>query len=149
MDAGVHSSDMTVATRRRSQRPASEEAVAAARLVLALSFGVGGMAAAIGASTGQPIVVVALPTIVLVIALVRRAVTVAGWAGAATWLCLLPPAHGEAMLAPLAMIVLCVAIAIGPDRLVSLVVDDVVGHHGDVQPRPVQGWIEEDGHRVD
>ena len=82
---------MTVVTRRRSRTPASEEAIAAARLVL------------------------------------------------------LPSAQGEAMLAPLAMIVLCAAIAIGPDRLVSWVVEDVGGRRGSSPPRPAQGWIEEDG----
>jgi len=140
---------MTVATRRRSRMPASEEAIAAARLVLGLTIGVGGMAAAIGASTGELLVVVAIPTIVLVIAILRRAVTVSGWSGVAIWLVLLPSAQGEAMLAPLAMIVLCVAIAIGPGRLVSWVVEDVGGHHGSSPPRRAQGWIEEDGRPVE
>lgn len=140
---------MTVATRRRSRTPASEEAIAAARLVLGLTFGVGAMAAAIGASTGEPLVVVAVPTSVLAIAILRRAVKVSGWAGMAVWLVLLPAAHGEAMLAPLAMIVLCAAVAVGPERLVSWVVRDVAGHRVPSQHRPAQGWIEEDGLPLD
>ena len=135
---------MTVATRRRSRTPASEEAIAAARLVLGMTLGVGAMSAAIGASTSELMVVVALPTLVLLVAILRRAVKASGWAGVAVWVVLLPPAQGEAMLAPLAMIVLCAAIAIGPDRLVSWVVEDVAGHRGGSQPPPAQGWIEED-----
>ena len=43
------------------------------------------------------------------------------------------------------MIVLCVAIAIGPDRLVSWVVEDVAGAPRAPRGTTAQGWIEEDG----
>jgi hypothetical protein len=137
---------MTLATRPRSHAPVSEEALAAARVVLGMTVGVGGMAALIGWGSDQPIAVIALPVVVLVIAIVRGAVPVAGWAGVAVWATLLPSAHGEALLAPIAMIVLCLAIAIGPDRLGSWVGRDVAGRRRDDEP---EGWIEEDGHPVD
>ena len=139
---------MTLATRRRSGRQASEEAVAAARVVLGLTIGVGAMAAIMGAGSDQLLVVIVIPTIVLAVAVMRAAVPLAGWAGAAVWAVLLPSAHGEAILAPLAMVVLCLAIAIGPDRLTSWVGQDFAGlHEGD--GRVPDGWIEEDGHPVD
>ncbi len=139
---------MTLATRPRSRTPVSEEAEAAARVVLGLTVVVGGMAAVIGWGTEQPIVVIALPVLVLVVAIVRGIVPVAGWAGVAVWATLLPYAHGEAILAPIAMIVLCLAIAIGPDRLASWVGRDVAGRR-DADDRQPEGWIEEDGHPVD
>jgi len=139
---------MTLATRRRSGRPASDEAVAAARVVLGLTIGVGGMAAIMGAGSDQLLVIIALPTIVLVVALLRRAVPVAGWAGAGVWAALLPSAQGEAILAPLAMVVLCLAIAIGPDRLASWIGHDFAGLRDD-EGRAPEGWIEEDGRPVD
>lgn len=132
---------MTLATRRRRRSPVSEEAAAAARLVLALSIAVGGMAAVMGAVSGNSIVLVAVPVLTLVIVLARGAVSLAGWAGVAVWAAILPSANGEALLAPLAMIVLCLAIAIGPDRLSTWVGRDVAGT-GAHSP---EGWIEEDG----
>jgi hypothetical protein len=64
------------------------------------------------------------------------------------WATLLPSAQDEALLAPLAMMVLCLAIAIGPERLLSWVGRDAVGH-GDADDRASTGWIEEDGRPVD
>jgi hypothetical protein len=139
---------MTLATRRSSRSPVSEEAAAGARVVLGLTIGVGAMAAAMGAATDGPMVVIAAPTLVLLGALVRGSVPLAGWAGIAVWATLLPSAHDEALLAPLAMIVLCLAIAIGPERLLSWIGRDAVGHRDTGDP-PAKGWIEEDGRPVD
>ena len=139
---------MTLATRRRSRSPVSEEAAAGARVVLGLTIGVGAMAAAIGAATEGPIVVIALPTLAMLVALVRGNVPFAGWAGIAVWATLLPSAHDEALLAPLAMMALCLAIAIGPERLLSWVGRDAVGHR-EAEVRAARGWIEEDGRQVD
>jgi hypothetical protein len=102
------------------------------------------MAAAMGAATEEPIVVIAAPTLVLLVALVGGRVSMAGWVGIAVWATLLPSAHDEALLAPLAMMVLCLAIAIGPDPLLSWVGRDAVGHR-EATDRQATGWIEEDG----
>jgi hypothetical protein len=130
---------MTLATPRRRRSPVSEEAAAAARLVLGLSVAVGSMAAAMGAVSDNAIVLVAVPVMALAIALARGIVPLAGWAGAAVWAAILPSATGEALLAPIAMIVLCLAIAIGPDRLSSWVGRDLAGSGA----RSPEGWIEE------
>lgn len=119
------------------------------RVVLGLTIAVGAMAAAFGAASGGPIVLVALPTAVLLAAHLRGAETLAGWLGAAVWISILPSAHGEALLAPLAMIVLCLAVAFGPARLLSWVGYDLIGHREDEVSRPARGWIEEDGRSVD
>jgi hypothetical protein len=139
---------MALVTRRRSRSPASEEAAAAARVVLAMTLAVGGMASAIGAAAGDPILTIALPTAALALALLGHAVTLAGWAGLAVWLVLVPSTRGEAILAPLVMAALCLAVAIGPDRLMAWLGRDVVGHPADAA-RPSAGWIEEDGRPVD
>jgi hypothetical protein len=139
---------MTPATRRRSRTPVSEEAVAAARVVLGLSVGVGGMAAVMGAAVGEPIVVVGLPTIALIVAIVRGATSLAGWCAVAVWAILLPSAHGEAILAPLAMMALCLAIAVGPYRLLAWIGHDVAGRRT-ADAAGGEAWIEEDGHAVD
>jgi len=139
---------MTLATRPRSRTPVSEEASAAARVILGMTVAVGGLAALIGWGNEESIALIALPVLVLVIAIVRGAVGVAGWAGVAVWATLLPYAHGEALLAPIAMMVLCLATAIGPDGLASWVGRNVaVGHH--VDESRTAGWIEEDGHPVE
>ena len=122
--------------------------MAAARIVLGLTVAVGGMAALIGWGNEASIVVIALPVLVLVAAVVRGAVSVAGWAGVAVWATLLPSAHGEALLAPIAMIVLCLAIAIGPERLGSWIGRNVSGRRDSEESQPA-GWIEEDGHPVE
>ena len=139
---------MTLATRPRSRTPVSEEAAAVARVVLGLTVAVGGLAALIGWGNDDSIAVIALPVLVLVIAIIRGAVAVAGWAGVAVWATLLPSAHGEALLAPIAMMVLCLAIAIGPDRLGSWVGRNVAARHVVDESQPA-GWIEEDGNPVE
>lgn len=139
---------MTLATRPRSRTPVSEETAAVARVVLGLTVAVGGLAALIGWGNDESIAVIALPALVLVIAIVRGAVAVAGWAGVAVWATLLPYAHGEALLAPIAMMVLSLAIAIGPDRLGTWIGRNVAGRH-DAEASRSAGWIEEDGHPVE
>ena len=119
----------------------SEERIAATRLVLGLSAAVGGMAGVIGVVGGQSTAWLLLPTIGLLAGLVARRVLVAAWAGVALWLLVLPHAHAEAMLGPLIMLVACLAIAMGPERLATMVARD---WHG---TRPAEsdpaGWIED------
>jgi hypothetical protein len=139
---------MALATRRRSRSPASEEAAAAARVILAMTVAVGGMAAVIGAAAGDPIMAIGLPTAVLSIALIARAVPTAGWAGVAVWLVLLPSTRAEAILAPAVMAALCLSVATGPDRLLAWIRRDAGGGTR-TEPSAFDGWIEEDGRLVD
>jgi hypothetical protein len=134
---------MTAAT-RPSRRQVSEETVAAARVVLGLTIAVGGMAGTIGIVNGQPMGLIAIPSAILLVAILARAVVPAGWAGAVVWAGILPAAHAEAVIGPLAMIAACLAIAIGPERLASLVARDVRGSRPP-DDAPGAGWIEEDG----
>ena len=139
---------MTAATGRRSRAPASEEAAAAARVVVGVTIGVGGLASLIGLASGEQIALIGLPTLAVVAAVVRGSVPAIGWASAAVWAFLLPHAHEEALVAPLAMIVLSLGIAIGPERLLGWLGRDVA-RHATPEARPGDGWIEEDGHPVD
>lgn len=132
---------MVVQTRHRRPHAGSEEAAAATRLVLGLSAAVGGMAGGIGLVAGEPMGWLTMPTAVLVVALATRATAIAGWAAAVMWAGILPEAHAEAMIGPLAMLVSCVTIAIGPSRLLSLVRRDLRGRPGD-RSRD-SAWIEE------
>ncbi|MGH2385019.1 MAG: hypothetical protein ACRDGB_08235 [Candidatus Limnocylindria bacterium] len=123
-----------------------EGAEAAVRAIFGLTAAVGTMAAAMAAVTGQ-LPLIALPTLVLLGWLVVGApVAGAAYAGAAVWLVLAPTAQGEALLAPLAMVVLCIAIALGPERVLAWLsrdaapaVDSVGDDHG---------WIEDEPHRI-
>jgi len=133
---------MTVGTGRQARRPASEEAVAATRVVLALTAAVGGMAGGIGIVGAQPMAWVALPVIGLLVAGLMRATRIAAVFGAVIWAALLPGAHAEGMLGPLLMTLACIAIAVGPERMVSWAARDFRGRR--TPERPVEaGWIEE------
>jgi hypothetical protein len=127
---------VAIARHGSSPTEASEEASAGARAVLSMTAAVGGMVTGIEAAAGQPLPFVALPTLALVLCIAwlvaterwrDRAVTLAGSAGVGVWLALLPGAHAEAMLAPLAMIVLCLAMALRPDRLVAWIAREMSG----------------------
>ena len=115
-----------------------------------MTAAVGGMFAGIGAAAGQSLPLVALPTLALALCIAwlvaterwrDGAVTLAGSAGLAVWMVLLPGAHGEAALAPLSMIVLCLAIAVRPDRLAGWIERELSGRPGR-EPLP-EGSIEE------
>src|SRR5688572_30854258 len=92
-----------------------EESTAATRAVLAMSLGVGAVAAGGSALIGDPLVLVSIPTLALAVAMARGAVTAAAYAAASLWLMFLLRVQGEALLVPIAMAVVCMAIALGPD----------------------------------
>ena len=125
----------------RRGTPASDEGAAAVSAAFAITGAAGGMAALIAAVSGG-IPFVAVPTILLLVGIVAARPGIAGLAGTAVWLSFVPMAHEEAMIAPLAMTLLCTAIAVGPEQLLSWVRDDWTGHDaedGSMSP----GWIEE------
>lgn len=127
--------------RHRRHQAGSEEGAAATRLVLGLSAAVGGMAGVMGLVASEPMGWLMIPTAVLVGALAMGASQIAGWSAALMWAGILPEAHAEAMIGPLAMVVGCIAIAIGPSRLLALLQRDVRGTAGE---RSRDGaWIEE------
>ena len=130
---------LTAAGRRTAY---GEDAQAVVRALLGLTAGAGAFAAAAAASTGQ-LPLIGLPTLALLGFLLARA-PIAWPASAAVgvWVLLLPTASGEGILVPLAMIVACLALALGPDRLLSWVAVDAAP--GSVPRVDDRGWIEED-----
>ena len=140
---------MAVGRSRAAAGHISEEMVAAARVVQALSLSVGMVLSAIGVATGDPLAIIVVPTALLAASLVvisvtdrwrSLAVAASGWAGVGVWLVVLPQAHAEAMLGPLLMLAVCLSIAVGPGRLWSWIVRDFCGA---VEPSASDGWIEE------
>jgi hypothetical protein len=123
-----------------------EDAEAAVRALFGLTAGVGGFAAVIALVAGQ-LPLTAIPTLALVGCLLFGAsVVVAAYGAAIVWLVLLPAADGEALLVPLTMIVLCLAVAVGPDRLLSWLARDAAP--GSEDDSAAEGWIEEEPRRV-
>lgn len=119
-----------------------EEVEAAERALLALTAAVGAMAAASSAVVGDPLALVGIPTLVLVALLARHQPRPAASAAVVVWLTLLTQAHGEALVVPLAMSLVCLAIVIGPERLLAWNRDDF-GGRVDEGPPGAEGWIEE------
>ena len=116
------------------------------RAMFGLTAGVGTLAAAMAAVTGQ-LPLIGLPTVVLLGWLVVGApLAGAAYAGAAVWLVLAPTAHGEALIAPLAMALLCIAAALGPERVLAWLSSDAaptLDRVGDDY-----GWIEDEPPRI-
>jgi hypothetical protein len=127
------------ASRARAAR--SEEGDALFGVVMAISAASGAMIAAFAVADGG-LPVIAAPTIVLVAALVDGAQRAASWAGVVLWLVVLPTGNGIGILAPAAMAILCLAFAIGPERLLDWVRDEWMGREEGVATEV--GWIEED-----
>ena len=123
-----------------------EDAEAAVRALFGLTAGIGGFAAVIALAAGQ-LPLTAIPTLALIgCLLVGARVVIAAYGAASVWVVLLPAASGEALLVPLTMIVLCLAVAVGPDRLLSWLARDAAP--GSVGGSAEEGWIEEAPRRV-
>jgi hypothetical protein len=109
----------------------------------ALSFTIasGGMVAAFQIAEEIP-PLIAAPALLALVGVVGRAPVIAAWAGTATWALLVPMAPGVAIAAPMAMGVLCLAFAVGPDRMAEWLRSDWSGRdRGD--PDDGAGWIED------
>ena len=125
------------------QLPTSgEDAETVVRAIFALTAGVGGMLTGI-AVAGDQLPLIALPTTVLIGCLCFDRLSVAAYVAAGVWLALAPAASGEALLAPLSMILLCLAIAVGPDRLVGWLARDATPVGRALEDA---GWIEDGEH---
>ena len=127
-------------TRPRSS--GSEEGDAVYRAVMAVTAVSGAMIGLFALPVGDlPLTIV--PAAVLLVAMSRGIPVVAAWAGVALWLLVMPMARGIGILAPATMTVVCLAFAIGPDRLLEWVRDEWIGREGDAVTLPT-GWIEDD-----
>lgn len=133
----------TAATHHR--REGSEEEAAVTGVVMAITSAAGAMLVVLGTVQGA-IPLVTVPAVMLFVALARHAVPGTAWAAAAVWCAILPLAEGVALLAPAMMIVLCVAIAAGPDRFVAWIRGEWAGRDA-TDPAAAAGWIEDDTDR--
>ena len=126
----------------RARAQSGEHVQAAERAVLGLTAAVCLQAGVLSAVAGDPLAVIAVPAVAVVVLLIRGSIVRAAYVAALAWTLFLPHAAGEALIVPLAMSVGCLAIAIGPGRLMDWVGEDFGGRPppGDA-PR---GWIEDD-----
>ena len=127
---------------QRTHAQHGEDVQVVERLVLGLTAVVCLQTGAMSAMAGEPLAVIALPGLLVVALLARGSIVPAAYVGAAAWTLLLPHAAGMALIVPLALSVGCLAIAIGPERLIDWVGEDFGG-----RPRPgdaASGWFEDD-----
>ena len=124
----------------QTRRVPGDETTAVIRALLALSLGVGAVAAGGSALIGDPLALVSIPTLALGAAVVRGESIPAAYAAACLWLMFVMRVEGEALLVPMAMATICMAIALGPDRLEAW-------FSASRRPQPPraadEGWIEE------
>ena len=127
----------TALVRRHVAR--SEEGAAAYSAVLLISVAVGGLLTLFESVHAFPLLV-AVATLALAVTLVAGAEPAQPWAAALLWATILVGTQGMALVPPLMMIVLCLALALGPDRLLEWIRDDWGGRSA---AEPPSGWIEE------
>jgi hypothetical protein len=134
--------EMMARLRRTSGMGEGERA--ASSVVLAVTAAVGAMLVLLGAVNGvwSPIVV---PTAALLVCIARRAPVAGAWCALAAWVTLLPLASGIGPVAPLLMIVTCLALAIGPDRVTTWAETHIRLGPAAAETDPASaGWIEDD-----
>ena len=135
---------LLLATHRRTAY--GEDAEALVRAIIAMTAAVGAFAAVGSAASGQ-LPLIGVPTLVLLgSVLVGAPIAAAASSAGVIWLMLLPMASGEALLVPLTMVMLCVAIAAGPERLLSWLASDAAPERA--ADLAEVGWIEEDDGRI-
>ena len=119
----------------------SDQVEALSRTALGLTLAAGAMVALSGAVADSAAAVIAVPTALLLVFLLRRATAAAGWCGVAIWVFLAPMAPYDGILAPLVMIAACAVIALRPARVVAWLTDAPRpgSPSRDVEP----AWIEE------
>ena len=119
----------------------SDQVEALSRTALGLTLAAGAMVALSGAVADSAAAVIAVPTALLLVFLLRRATAAAGWCGVAIWVFLAPMAPYDGILAPLVMIATCAVIGLRPARVAAWLTD--APRPGlpsrDVEP----AWIEE------
>ena len=125
-----------------ARRQRGDDADAAYRAVMAVTAASCAMIAVFDLVAGS-LAFTAAPTVILLVGVARGSSIVSGWSGVAVWGAVLGMASGLAVVAPLLMIVLCLAFAVGPDRLLDWVRDEWNGRES--RARPAQGWIEDEG----
>jgi hypothetical protein len=137
---------MHMLARVRRESPMGEAEIAAASVVLALTATVGGMVSLLTAVQGS-VPLIALPTAALLVSMARHATVASAWWALAAWAALLPMAMSMGIVAPMLMMVVCLGLAIGPERVAGW-----VGERMKISPPATDpegtpesvGWIEDD-----
>jgi hypothetical protein len=109
---------MEAIVRLRRRTPMGEEERAASSVVLAVTASVGVVLVLFSAVDGT-VALIGLPTAALLVGMARRAPVASAWCALAAWVTLLPVAGGTGVIAPLLMIVMCLALAVGPGRVLG------------------------------
>ena len=130
----------------RRDAPMGEPEIAAASVVLALTATVGCMVTVLLGVQGQP-ALVAVPTAGLLASIARHETVAGSWWSMGAWAALLPMALSMGIVAPLLMMLVCLGLAVGPDRLTEWAIE-----HLKLSPPPAEpgqeleavGWIEDD-----
>jgi hypothetical protein len=122
-------------------RTTSDEGAAVVRVVMAVTAASAAMLGLLQVVDETPPVVLA-PALLLLVTLARGNRPVDAWAAGAVWAVMLPLAAGIAILAPILMLAICVAIAVGPERIIEWIRGDWSGRAS--TPPARTGWIEED-----
>ena len=127
---------------QRADAQPGEDVQVVERGLLGLTAPVCLQAGVMSAAAGDPLAVLAVPAIVMLVLLARRAFVPTAYVGSAAWTLLLPHAAGMAVVVPLGLSVGCLAIAIGPGRLLDWVGEDfgVRASPGDAS----RGWFEDE-----
>jgi hypothetical protein len=134
--------DLVARLRRTSGMGEAE--LAASSVVLAITAAAGVMLVLLAAVNGavSPIVV---PTTALLVCIARRAPVAGAWCALAAWVTLLPMALGMGVVAPTLMILVCLSLAIGPDRVIAWAEAHVrLGAASPATDPETAGWIEDD-----
>ena len=118
----------------------SEEGEAARSVVLLVSVAVGGMITVFESVHDVPLLV-AIATLGLAATLVGRRERAQPWAAAVLWGTILIRTEGMALIPPLMMIAVCVALGLGAERLLDWISADWAGRPKG-EPSS-DGWIEE------
>lgn len=135
---------MEVLGRLRRSSPMGEEERAASSVVLAVTATVGVMLVLLSAVQGS-LAPIAFPTAALLVGMAHRNPVASAWCALVAWLTLLPIAAGSAVVAPLLMVVICLALAIGPDRLLAWAETHMrLGLPRAGSDPATAGWIEDD-----
>jgi len=133
---------MVDACRSAAIRHRSEEAGAAISVVLAVTASSALMIGVFQAVSGS-LPLVAAPAAAVILALAIGRTDAALWASVAAWVVITPLAPGIGIAAPLFMITLCGALAIGPDRAIDWMAGDWTGRRV-AESSTSAGWIEDD-----
>ena len=135
---------METIARLRRTTPMGEEERAASSVVLAVTAAVGVMLVLLSAVHGT-FAPIAVPTAALLIAMARRAPEASAWCALVAWSTLLPMGDGTGVIAPVLMILICLALAIGPDRVLAWIEAHVrLGSSATTTDPQAMGWIEDD-----